>query len=40
MKEIEQMLVQWFPVNTIIRDKFRKLIIKAIEDAKNETLKK
>jgi len=37
MKEIEQMLKQWIPVNTIIRDKFRKLIIKAIKDAKNET---
>ena len=36
MKEIEQMLVQWFPVNTIIRDKFRELIIKAIKDARNE----
>ena len=37
MKEIEQMLKQWFPVNTVIRDKFRKLIIKAIENAENET---
>ena len=37
MKEIDQMLEQWIPVNTIIREKLRKLIIKAIENAKNET---
>ena len=36
-KEIDQMLKQWFPVNTVIREKLRKLIIKAIKDAKNET---
>tara|TARA_R110001592_G_scaffold218742_1_gene472790 strand:+ start:134 stop:292 length:159 start_codon:yes stop_codon:yes gene_type:complete len=31
MKEIDQMLKQWIPVNTIIREKFRKIIIKEIE---------
>tara|TARA_R110001583_G_scaffold22937_1_gene85501 strand:- start:538 stop:822 length:285 start_codon:yes stop_codon:yes gene_type:complete len=28
MKEIGQMLKQWIPVNTIIREQFRKIIIK------------
>ena len=31
MKEIDQMLKQWIPVNTIIREQFRKIIIKEIE---------
>ena len=31
MKEIEQMLVQWFPVNTIIRDEVRAAIVKEID---------
>ena len=39
MREIDQMLNQWI-LNSIIKDKLRKLIIKAIENAKNETLKK
>jgi hypothetical protein len=28
MKEIDQMLKQWIPVNTIIREQFRKIILK------------
>ena len=28
VKEIDQMLKQWIPVNTIIREQFRKIIIK------------
>ena len=39
MKEIDQMLDTWIR-NSIIRNKLRELIIKTIEDAKNETLKK
>jgi hypothetical protein len=39
MKEIDQKLEQWI-YNDIIRAEIRKLIIKAIENAKNETLKK
>jgi len=39
MREIDQMLNQWI-LNSIIKDKLRKLIIKAIENAKNETLEK
>jgi len=39
MKEIDQMLNTWIR-NSIIRNKLRELIIKTIEDAKNETLKK
>ena len=39
MKEIDQMLDQWI-YNSIIRNRLRKLIIKAIENANNETLKK
>ena len=38
MKEIDQMLDQWI-YNSIIRERLRKLIIKAIENANNETLK-
>jgi hypothetical protein len=30
VKEIDQMLKQWIPVNTIIREQFRKVIIKAM----------
>jgi len=39
MKEIDNMLDTWIR-NSIIRNKLRELIIKTIEDAKNETLKK
>ena len=39
MKEINQMLNQWI-YNSIIREHLRKLIIKAIKNANNETLKK
>ena len=39
MKEINQMLNQWI-YNSIIREQLRKLIIKAIKNANNETLKK
>ena len=39
MREIDQMLNQWI-LNSIIKDKLRKLIIKAIENAKTETLEK
>ena len=35
MKHIDQMLKQWFPVNTIIRQQFRKIIAKAICEAYN-----
>ena len=28
MKEIDQMLKQWIPVYTIIREQFRKIILK------------
>jgi len=31
MKEIDQMLEQWIPVNTIIRKQLRDLIVKEIE---------
>ena len=31
MKEIDQMLDQWIPVNTIIREQLRVLIVKEIE---------
>ena len=31
MKEIDQMLKQWIPVNTIIRKQLRDLIVKEIE---------
>mgnify|MGYP003625867188 FL=1 len=31
MKEIDQMLKQWIPVNTIIREQLRDLIVKEIE---------
>jgi hypothetical protein len=39
MREIDQMLDTWIR-NSIIRNKLRELIIKTIEDAKNETLKR
>ena len=32
MRLVDQMLKQWVPVNTIIREQFRKTIIKAIEE--------
>ena len=35
MDKIEQMLKQWLPVNTIIREQFRKIIVKAIQEAYN-----
>mgnify|MGYP003655835672 FL=1 len=31
MKKIDQMLKQWIPVNTIIREQLRDLIVKEIE---------
>ena len=31
MREIDQMLKQWIPVNTLIREQFRNLIIKHIQ---------
>ena len=31
MREIDQMLKQWIPVNTIIREQLRDLIVKEIE---------
>ena len=31
VKEIDQMLKQWIPVNTIIREQLRDLIVKEIE---------
>ena len=31
MKEIDQMLKQWIPVNTIIREQLRDLIVKELE---------
>ena len=40
MKEIDQMLKQWIPVNTIIRKQLRDLIVKEIENERtNERLK-
>jgi len=36
MDKIEQMLKQWLPVNTIIREQFRKIIVKAIQEAYNK----
>ena len=36
MDKIEQMLKQWLPVNTIIREQFRKIIVKAIQKAYNK----
>ena len=40
MKEIDQMLKQWIPVNTIIRKQLRDLIVKEIEKERvNERLK-
>jgi|TARA_R110001606_G_scaffold398944_1_gene579644 uncharacterized protein YkwD len=31
VKEIDQMLKQWIPVNTIIREQLRDLIVKELE---------
>ena len=31
MREIDQMLKQWLPVNTLVREKFRNIIIKHIQ---------
>jgi hypothetical protein len=39
MKEIDQMLKQWIPVNTIIRDKFRNIIIKYVQEKMDEAYK-
>ena len=39
MKEIDQMLDQWI-YNSIIRDRLRKLIIKAIKNERNKTFKR
>tara|TARA_R110002074_G_scaffold109613_2_gene236304 strand:+ start:60 stop:173 length:114 start_codon:yes stop_codon:yes gene_type:complete len=36
MKEIDQMLEQWIPVNTIIRKQLRDLIVKEINKYKNK----
>ena len=36
MKEIDQMLKQWIPVNTIIRKQLRDLIVKEIEQRKSQ----
>ena len=38
MKEIDQMLKQWIPVNTIIREKFRKIIVKAMHKHAQDVL--
>ena len=31
MKRIDQMLKQWLPVNTVVREEFRNIIIKYIQ---------
>ena len=36
MKEIDQMLKQWIPVNTIIRKQLRDLIVKEIEEVRTK----
>jgi|TARA_R110002050_G_C8747847_1_gene498632 hypothetical protein len=36
VKEIDQMLKQWIPVNTIIRKQLRDLIVKEIEEARTK----
>jgi len=36
MKEIDQMLEQWIPVNTIIRKQLRDLIVKEIEQVRTK----
>lgn len=36
MREIDQMLKQWIPVNTIIREKFRNIIIKYVQKKMDE----
>ena len=38
MKEIDQMLKQWIPVNDIIREEFRNVIIKAMNEHANNML--
>ena len=39
MKEIDIMLARWIPVNTIIREEFRNVIIKAMNEHANNMLK-
>ena len=39
MEEIDQMLKQWIPVNTIIREQFRKVIVKAMHKHAKNVLK-
>ena len=39
MKEIDELLKQWIPVNTIIREKIRKAIVKEINKYKLNTNK-
>jgi len=39
MKEIDIMLERWIPVNTIIREEFRNVIIKAMNEHSNNMLK-
>ena len=36
MKEIDQMLKQWIPVNTTIREQFRNIIIKYVQKKMDE----
>jgi hypothetical protein len=38
MKEIDIMLERWIPVNTIIREEFRNVIIKAMIEHSNNML--
>ena len=37
MKEIDRLLKQWIPVNTIIRQKIREAIVKEINKYKQNT---
>ena len=39
MKEIDIMLERWIPVNTIIREEFRNVIIKAMNEHSDNMLK-
>ena len=39
MKEIDNKLKQWIPVNTIVRAEVRQIIVKAIEKARQEGCK-
>ena len=39
MKEIDIMLARWIPVNTIIREEFRNVIIKAMNEHSDNMLK-